>query len=225
MEGAGSRAGPALGRLAVTDAAAVRNFIERFAVLIDEGEHELTELDAAIGDADHGINMQRGIRAVLERLPQSSAAPDALLKSVATSLISKVGGASGPLYGTAFLRAATAVAGKTVLEPGDVSAMFAAALGGIRERGKAERGEKTMVDAFEPAVAALQDGLAAGQPLAAALDAAKNAAQKGSDATIDITARKGRASYLGERARGHRDPGSASTVLLFTAAAETLGAS
>ena len=207
----------------MTDAAAVRRFIERFAVLIDKHARELTELDAAIGDADHGINMQRGIRAVLERLPENGAAPDALLKSVATSLISKVGGASGPLYGTAFLRAATAVAGKAQLEPADVGAMFAAALGGVRERGKAERGDKTMVDAFEPAVTALQDGVATGQPLALALAAAKAAAQKGSDATIDIVARKGRASYLGERARGHRDPGSASTVLLFTAAAETLG--
>jgi phosphoenolpyruvate---glycerone phosphotransferase subunit DhaL len=205
------------------DAASMRRFIERFAALIDQNAPELTELDAAIGDADHGINMQRGMRAVLERLPAEPAAPDVLLKSVATSLISKVGGASGPLYGTAFLRASTAVAGRAELEAPDVSALFRAALAGVIERGKAVRGDKTMVDAFEPAVDVLQRALDEGKSIAEALVAAKTAAQAGSDATVDLVARKGRASYLGERARGHRDPGSASTALLFTAAADTLG--
>jgi dihydroxyacetone kinase-like protein len=208
----------------MADAAAVRRFIERFAALIDQNTHELTELDAAIGDADHGSNMQRGMRAALERLPPDGATPGALLKSVATSLISKVGGASGPLYGTAFLRAASAAGDKAELEAPDVSALFHAALDGLRERGKAVRGDKTMIDAFEPAVAALDEALARGDALGPALDAALVAAQAGSDGTIDLVARKGRASYLGERARGHRDPGSASTTLLFTAAAETLGA-
>ncbi len=207
----------------MTDAGAVRRFVERFGELVEERAAELTKLDAAIGDADHGTNMQRGMRAALERLPPDGAAPDALLKSVATSLISKVGGASGPLYGTAFLRAASAVANKQSLEGPDVAAMFRAALDGLRERGKAVRGDKTMIDAFEPAVDALETGLRSGDSLDAALGAAYAAAQAGSDATIEIVARKGRASYLGERARGHRDPGSASTVLLFGAAAETLG--
>jgi dihydroxyacetone kinase-like protein len=201
----------------------MRRFIERFAALIDEHAPELTDLDAAIGDADHGINMQRGMRAVLERLPSDTTAPDVLLKSVATALISKVGGASGPLYGTAFLRAATAVAGKAELQAADVTALFQAALAGVVERGKAVRGDKTMVDAFEPAVDVLQSEVAEGAPISAALEAAKLAAQAGSDATISLVARKGRASYLGERARGHRDPGSASTALLFEAAADTLG--
>jgi dihydroxyacetone kinase-like protein len=205
------------------DADSVRRFIEEFASLIDQHALELTELDAAIGDADHGINLQRGMRAVVERLPADGAAPDVLLKSVGTSLISKVGGASGPLYGTAFLRASKAVAGKAELEPADVGALFRAALQGVVDLGKAARNDKTMVDAFEPAVDALQGSIEQGNSIADALAAAKSAAQAGSDATIDLIARKGRASYLGERARGHRDPGSASTALLFAAAADTLG--
>jgi dihydroxyacetone kinase-like protein len=204
------------------DATSVRRFIEQFALLVDQHAQELTELDAAIGDADHGINMRRGMRAVIERLPADGSAPDVLLKSVGSSLISKVGGASGPLYGTAFLRASKAVAGKAELEPADVSALFRAALQGVVELGKAVRNDKTMVDAFEPAVDVLQTSLADGKSIADALAAAKSAAQAGSDATIDLVARKGRASYLGDRARGHRDPGSASTALLFAAAAETL---
>ena len=205
------------------DAGNVRRFIEQFALLVDQHAQELTELDAAIGDGDHGINMRRGMKAVIERLPADSSAPDVLLKSVGTSLISKVGGASGPLYGTAFLRASKAVAGKVVLEPADVVILFRAALQGVIDLGKAVRNDKTMVDAFEPAVDVLQSSLENGKSMTDALAAAKAAAQAGSDATIDIVARKGRASYLGERARGHRDPGSASTALLFTAAAETLG--
>jgi dihydroxyacetone kinase-like protein len=206
------------------NAASVRRFIEQFALLIDQHALELTELDAAIGDGDHGINMRRGMRAVIERLPAEGSAPDVLLKSVATSLISKVGGASGPLYGTAFMRASKAVAGKEVLEPADVGALFRAALQGVFDLGKAVHADKTMVDAFAPAVDVLQSSLENGKSIADALAAAKSAAQAGSDATIDLVARKGRASYLGERARGHRDPGSASTALLFAAAADTLGA-
>lgn len=200
----------------------VRAFIRRFAELIAEHRDELTALDAAIGDADHGTNMDRGLQAALERLPGDDATPADLLKAVAMAMISKVGGASGPLYGTAFLRAATAAGNKTSLEPADVAALFRAALAGIRERGKATTGEKTMVDAFEPAVAALEDKLGQGAGLGEALQAALEAARQGSDSTIPLVATKGRASYLGERARGHRDPGSLSTVLLFQAAAETL---
>jgi dihydroxyacetone kinase-like protein len=155
-------------------------------------------------------------------LAEEQTTPGAVLKTVATTLISKVGGASGPLYGTAFLRAAAAAGTKESLEDADLVALFAAALEGVRQRGGAQAGDKTMVDAFEPAVEALETALAQGQGRGAALEAAREAAHAGSDATIDLVARKGRASYLGERARGHRDPGSLSTALLFDAAAETL---
>lgn len=192
-----------------------RAFIRRFAELIDAHAAELTELDAAIGDADHGINMRRGTQAALEKVEtMEGAAPGELLKAAAMTLISKVGGASGPLYGTAFLRASAAVGAKASLDGNDVAALFAAMRDGLCERGKAHAGEKTMIDAFEPAVAALQRG--------ESLQRAYEAARAGSDATIPMLAQKGRASYLGERSIGHRDPGSASTVLLFEAAAETL---
>jgi dihydroxyacetone kinase-like protein len=201
----------------------LRRFVERFADLIEQHADELTELDAAIGDADHGINMRRGARAVREKLSVTDeTTPGALLKTVATTLISKVGGASGPLYGTAFLRAATAVGDKQELEDADLVELFAAALEGLRQRGGAQLGDKTMIDAFSPAVDALQAAVAEGKPRKDALEAARVAAHAGSDATIDIVARKGRASYLGERARGHRDPGSFSTALLFDAAASSL---
>jgi len=201
---------------------AVSTFVERFAAAVDAHSQELTELDSAIGDADHGINLQRGMRAAVERLPENGAPPAAILKAVASALISKTGGASGPLYGTAFLRASQAVAGCDVLEPRDVARMFRAALDGIHERGKAEPGDKTMVDAFTPAVDALEAGVARGDDLRTALSAAAEAASAGSDATIPLVARKGRASYLGERSREHRDPGSRSAALLFAAAAEAL---
>jgi dihydroxyacetone kinase-like protein len=206
------------------EAHAVSTFVERFAAAVDAHAQELTELDSAIGDADHGINLQRGMRAAVERLPAGGATPDAILRAVANALISKTGGASGPLYGTAFLRASQAVAGCDSLDAGDVARMFRAALDGIRERGKAEPGDKTMVDAFTPAVDALEAGLARGDDLGTALRAAARAASAGSDATIPLVARKGRASYLGERSREHRDPGSRSTTLLFEAAAEALPA-
>ncbi|MGP6157038.1 MAG: dihydroxyacetone kinase subunit DhaL [Vulcanimicrobiaceae bacterium] len=207
---------------ATVDGATLRRFIERYAALIEQRKDELTELDAAIGDADHGTNMQRGMQAARERLP-AEGTPEAVLKAVATALISKVGGASGPLYGTAFLRAGAAVAGKATLEPSDVEGLFRAALEGVIARGHAELGDKTMVDAFSPAVDALGASLASGGSLETALAQAHEAAARGSDETIPIVARKGRASYLGERARGHRDPGSLSTTLLFEAAAEALG--
>ena len=162
------------------------------------------------------------MHAVRERLPGAET-PEAVLKSVATTLISKVGGAAGPLYGTAFLRASAAVAGKETLNEADLVALFAAALAGLRQRGGAQAQDKTMIDAFAPAVAALAAAVAQGVDGHGALEAARNAAHAGSAATIDLVARKGRASYLGERARGHRDPGSWSTALLFDAAAATLG--
>jgi phosphoenolpyruvate---glycerone phosphotransferase subunit DhaL len=193
----------------------IRAFVRRFAALVDEHAVELTELDSAIGDADHGTNMRRGAHAALEKVDSmDGASPAEILKAVAMALISKVGGASGPLYGTAFLRASAAIDGRSNLDATDVQTLFAAMLGGLRERGKASAGEKTMIDAFEPAVAALERG--------ESLEQAYAAAKTGSDATIPLLAKKGRASYLGDRSRGHRDPGSASTVLLFQAAAETL---
>jgi dihydroxyacetone kinase-like protein len=199
----------------------MRRFVERFADLIEQNADTLTELDAAIGDADHGINMRRGLRAVRERLGEE-ATPGAVLKTAATVLISKVGGASGPLYGTAFLRAATAAGSKERLDDADLVGLFAAALEGVRGRGGAQELDKTMIDAFAPAVGALESALAQGRSRKDALEAARVAAHAGSDATIALVARKGRASYLGERARGHRDPGSFSTALLFDAAAATL---
>jgi dihydroxyacetone kinase-like protein len=202
-------------------AADMRRFVERFAELIEQNADTLTELDAAIGDADHGINMRRGVRAVLERLGDEPT-PGAVLKTVATTLISKVGGASGPLYGTAFLRASAAAGSKESLDDADLAALFSAALEGLRQRGGAQAEDKTMIDAFAPAVGAFETALAQGHPRKDALQAARSAAYAGSDATIDLVARKGRASYLGERSRGHRDPGSFSTALLFDAAASTL---
>ena len=206
----------------MVDADALRRAVERFADLIEENGDRLTELDAAIGDADHGANMRRGMAAARERLTAPALTPEAVLKAVATALISKVGGAAGPLYGTAFLRAASAVAGKDALADADVAALFRAALDGVRQRGQAQLRDKTMVDAFAPAVDALEAALAAGSPLADALEAARVAAYAGSDATIELVAHKGRASYLGPRSAGHRDPGSWSTALLFDAAAATL---
>jgi phosphoenolpyruvate---glycerone phosphotransferase subunit DhaL len=215
-------AGATLGVL-VASSEQTKRFIRRFAALIDEHAAELTELDSAIGDADHGINMRRGTQAALERIETlDGAAPADVLKATAMALISKVGGASGPLYGTAFLRAADAAAGKEKLEPRDVAAVFAAMLAGVRDRGHANVGEKTMVDALEPATQTLGEAVDRGDSLLAALQAAHAAAQVGSDSTIPMIAQKGRASYLGERSRGHRDPGSASTVLLFEAAAQSL---
>ena len=186
-------------------------WIREFARLIAANKDELTALDSAIGDGDHGTNMDRGLTAVVSMLDaEPQATPSALFKKVGMTLISKVGGASGPLYGTAFLRMAAA-AGDEV----DLAKVLRAALDGVIARGKAEPGDKTMVDALAPAV----DALEAGAGLAAAADAAA----KGRDATIPLVARKGRASYLGERSAGHADPGATSVTLLLTAAATTLG--
>nr|WP_308129451.1 dihydroxyacetone kinase subunit DhaL [Actinoplanes polyasparticus] len=192
-------------------AEAVDAWIREFARLIAANKDELTALDSAIGDGDHGTNMDRGLTAVVSMLDaEPQATPSALFKKVGMTLISKVGGASGPLYGTAFLRMAAA-AGDEV----DLAKVLRAALDGVIARGKAEPGDKTMVDALAPAVDALEAG--------AGLAAAAEAAAKGRDATIPLVARKGRASYLGERSAGHADPGATSVTLLLTAAATTLG--
>ena len=182
----------------------------------------LTELDSAIGDADHGINMDRGFQAVLgvlPTLPQDDVG--GLFKGVAMKLISTVGGASGPLYGTFFLRFATATGGKPDLDIADFAAGFEAGITGIQDRGKAEPGDKTMLDALLPAGDALREAIDRGDAPADALAAAVAAAAQGMEATIPLVARKGRASYLGERSAGHQDPGATSSHLLLNAAADT----
>ncbi|RJQ61792.1 MAG: dihydroxyacetone kinase subunit L [Desulfobacteraceae bacterium] len=186
-----------------------------------ENKQHLTELDAAIGDADHGINMARGFSAVREEL-EKSRPPDisGILNTAAMSLIRNVGGASGPLYGTFFLRAAAFCKGKDALEAADVVALFDAGLGGVIERGKAKLNDKTMVDALAPAVEAMKQKLEAGSLLREILREGVFAAEKGMKDTIGTIARKGRASYLGERSIGHQDPGATSTWLMLAAAAK-----
>jgi dihydroxyacetone kinase-like protein len=190
--------------------------IRAVADTVAEHRVELIQLDRAIGDGDHGENLDRGFKAVLAAVEASTPdSPAAVLKTVATTLISKVGGAAGPLYGTAFLRASAAVKDRDELGPSDVAEALTAALGGVVARGKAELGDKTMVDALDPAVKA-----ATGDSVASVLAAAAAAAQEGADATVPLVARKGRASYLGERSAGHMDPGARSTALLLKTFAE-----
>lgn len=195
--------------------------IREMAAAMEEHRKELTQLDSAIGDGDHGTNMHRGFRAALERLDGSEpASPSDVLKTVSMALIGKVGGAAGPLYGTAFLRASTALSGKEELSADDVVSALDAALAGIKQRGKAEPGDKTIVDALQPAVEAAKR--AAGGSPAGICRAAAEAAGEGAEATIPLVAKKGRASYLGARSAGHKDPGATSTYLLLDAAARAL---
>jgi dihydroxyacetone kinase-like protein len=191
---------------------------------IGENKDYLTRLDSAIGDADHGANMDRGFAAVIDKLP-SVADKDigAILKASGMTLVSTVGGAGGPLYGTWFMRAGMALDGKTEVTAEDLLAAFQAGLAGVQQRGKASTGEKTMVDAMTPACAAMQASLADGADTAAALEAAAVAAEQGMVDTIPMLATKGRASYLGERSIGHQDPGATSSAMLFRCAADLLG--
>jgi dihydroxyacetone kinase-like protein len=178
----------------------------------------LTELDAAIGDADHGINMDRGFQKVRSLLPALGGQDiGSMLKAVGMALIGSVGGAAGPLYGTGFLRAAAVTSGQQDLSPDGVGKMLKAMLEGIVERGRAAPGAKTMIDALTPAIEAYQQASAAGAGIAAALRAAVDAADSGVRATIPMQATKGRASYLGERSIGHQDPGATSCALLLKA--------
>lgn len=182
----------------------------------------LTELDSAIGDADHGANMDRGFQAVVGVLDETSFdSADELLKKAGMTLVSKVGGASGPLYGTFFLRFGTALAGAD-LTPETIGKGLHAGVEGVLARGKAELGDKTMYDAWAPALEAYDAAVAGGSDLGTAFTAAAEAAAKGRDATIPLVARKGRASYLGERSAGHQDPGATSTTLILESAARTL---
>ncbi|MFD6352708.1 dihydroxyacetone kinase subunit DhaL [Nocardia tengchongensis] len=200
--------------MAAVDTAA---WVRGFAALVDEHEAELTALDAAIGDADHGTNMRRGMTAVVAALDDSQpGTPGEVSKQTAMALIRAVGGASGPLFGTFFLRFAAAIGSGTDIA--DFARAFRAGVDGVIARGKAEPGDKTMVDALVPAADALDECVAGGASAEAVLDAAVSAAAAGRDATTPLVARKGRASYLGERSAGHQDPGATSAALLVLAA-------
>jgi dihydroxyacetone kinase-like protein len=227
---AGAEAASAAGGGAASvDAAAATAWLRAFAAEVAARRDELTELDAAIGDADHGINMDRGMQAVVAKLRDggaSGAAAEAplgpLFKTVGMTLVSTVGGAAGPLYGTFFLELGKAAGGRPALTAEEWAAAFTAAVAGVQGRGKAEPEDKTMVDALLPAAAALREAAAGGATAGAATRAAADAAAEGMRATTPLGARKGRASYLGERSAGHQDPGATSSWLLLETAAGAL---
>jgi phosphoenolpyruvate---glycerone phosphotransferase subunit DhaL len=199
----------------------VRDWIRLYAETVAEHRVELVQLDTAIGDGDHGTNLDRGMKKALEKLEgQEGADIGALLKTVAMTLISSVGGAAGPLYGTLFLQMGTSAAGKEELDLAGWTDALEAGITGVQSRGKAQPGDKTMIDALLPALEALRAG---DGDVGAALNAAADAAEGGMKATIPMEARKGRASYLGPRSVGHQDPGATSSYLLMRTAAETLG--
>ncbi|WP_308207824.1 dihydroxyacetone kinase subunit DhaL [Actinomadura madurae] len=182
----------------------------------------MTRLDAAIGDGDHGHNLDRGFRAAVEALPDG-APPGRVLIAAGRAIVSKTGGASGPLYGTALRRAGKALGTAEDVDAAALGAALKAALEGVQDLGKAAEGDKTMVDALVPAVAAYEAALSGGSGLAACVRAAADAAAEGADATVPMRARKGRASYLGARSEGHLDPGASSTALLLRALADVAG--
>lgn len=199
------------------------DWMRRFAQDLHDNEEYLTRLDAAIGDADHGINMVRGFNAVLVQLDASTVDDlGALLSLVGSTLISTVGGASGPLYGTAFLRMGSALAGKASASAAELATALAHAYDGLAARGKSNRGEKTLLDAFGPALDAFRFGFEQGQPIDELAAAASSAAEDGAAATIPLVAARGRASFLGRRSAGHQDPGATSTMYLFRALADSL---
>jgi len=195
--------------------------LHRMAAVIEENKKHLTKLDSAIGDADHGINMDRGFKNVLKKVPSvEDRDAGTILRTAGMALVSSVGGAGGPLYGTAFMQAGTAISGKYELDPEDVLSALDAALKGVVMRGKAELGDKTMVDAISPAVDAMRESLDNGADTAVALQKAADAAEQGMKDTIPMLAKKGRASYLGERSVGHQDPGATSSYLLIKTMAD-----
>jgi dihydroxyacetone kinase phosphoprotein-dependent L subunit len=200
----------------------LRDWIVRFSELVTADAERLTRLDSAVGDGDHGTNLDRGLRAAVAAL-DGDLPPGKVLMTAGRTLVSKTGGASGPLYGTALRRAGKALGDVTEVDAAGLGTALRAALDGVVELGKASEGDKTMVDALTPAVAAYEASSAEG--LAAAARAALDAAEKGAEATVPLQARKGRASYLGPRSVGHLDPGAASTVLLFRALADAAGRS
>jgi dihydroxyacetone kinase-like protein len=210
-----------MGHLTLTESvttAVLERWVRSFAALVTENRDLLTELDAAIGDADHGANMDRGMTAAVAALDEDPpASAGALLSKVGMTLVSTVGGASGPLFGTLFLRMGTSLGDTDEVSATDLAAALRAGLVGVVERGKAGAGDKTMYDALAPAVDALDAAIGDDVPLEAALDAASAAAAGGRDATTPMLARKGRASYLGERSVGHQDPGATTVALLLDA--------
>jgi phosphoenolpyruvate---glycerone phosphotransferase subunit DhaL len=216
-----------MGTLTVTDAVSVEQLVawlSSFRDAVHEHGAYLTELDSAIGDADHGVNLTRGMDAVMAAVDPAPDAPGELLKKVGMTLVTSVGGASGPLYGTFFLRSAAAAGEASALDGAALLAVLRAGLEGIVARGKAEPGDKTMYDALAPALDAFERSLAAGGDVNAAARAAADAAAEGRDATEPMLALNGRASYLGERSVGHIDPGAASSALLLEALATALDA-
>jgi phosphoenolpyruvate---glycerone phosphotransferase subunit DhaL len=198
------------------DAGTVKRWVETAAATLREQRDYLTQLDAAIGDADHGTNMDRGFTAVVAKLDGLDATPGKLLTTVGSTLVSTVGGASGPLWGTAFRRAGRALGDAPDFGPHELADALAAALAGVVELGAAQEGDKTMVDALAPAARAYRAGLGDGGA-GSALDTAAAAAEEGMRATTPMLARKGRASYLGERSIGHQDPGATSAALIIGA--------
>ena len=200
----------------------VLNWIKTYAQVIAENEALLTDLDAQIGDADHGANMNRGFKAVMTKLPaQEDKDISTILKTVGMTLLSTVGGAGGPLYSTIFLELGKTLANKEEIDLADWASALEAAEKGVQNRGKAVPGDKTMIDALEPAVIALKEALAQNLSFEEALQKSAEAAHEGMLATIPLVARKGRASYLGERSAGHQDPGATSTYFLIDTAAKT----
>jgi dihydroxyacetone kinase-like protein len=205
------------------DAGTIATWMALSEAAIRAERDRLVQLDAAIGDGDHGTNMARGFDAVVRALAAESGAPPGRLLTLAgRTLVSTVGGASGPLWGTALRRAGRALGDGPEFEAPELVRALEAALAGVVDLGAAQPGDKTMVDALAPAVAALKDGVARGDPLAAALRAATAAAEEGMRATVPMRARKGRASYLGERSVGHQDPGATSTALIVRALEEAI---
>ena len=205
-------------RITVDDVVA---WIQLAAQVMRDNKEYLTQLDSAIGDADHGINMDRGFQAILAKLPTLSTGDvGALLKGAGMTLVSTVGGASGPLYGTLFLQLGGSTAGKADIDIAEFATALDAGIAGIQRLGKAEPGDKTMLDALLPAQSALHRAVDEGASPGDALGAAAAAAGEGMRATIPLVARKGRASYLGDRSAGHQDPGATSSHLLLNAAAD-----
>jgi dihydroxyacetone kinase-like protein len=200
------------------DVTLARAWVTEFADSVTAAKDQLTKLDQAIGDGDHGANMSRGLTAVVAKL--SGDTPGDVLKGVGRTLISTVGGASGPLYGTAFREAGKALGDADPADDAAFAAALRAGMDGIVRLGKAEPGDKTMIDAWTPALAALDAALGSGAALAEAAVAAATAAGDGAEATIPMQARKGRASYLGPRSVGHQDPGATSSTMLFAALAK-----
>jgi dihydroxyacetone kinase-like protein len=201
---------------------ALEDWMTRFAAEVAENRSYLTKLDGAIGDGDHGTNMDRGMKKALERLEATDGDDiGASLKAVGMALVSSVGGAAGPLYGTLFLQMGQATAGRSELDLAGFTEALDAGVQGVIKRGKAEPGDKTMLDALGPALDALRS--AGGDDVGGALEQAAEAAREGMEATVPMVARKGRASYLGERSAGHQDPGATSSHLLLKTAAEAVG--